>query len=71
MACKKRNWPAAILLIDMGACVNIPTSSEWLPVHAALEDQNEEMLDKFINNGVDIYGYRECRNESVCILDVS
>ena len=46
------------MLISMKACVNIPTSSEWYPVHAALEDQNEQMLDKFMDSGVDIYGYK-------------
>ncbi|XP_066934318.1 uncharacterized protein [Clytia hemisphaerica] len=65
MACKARDWETAYLLIEMEACVNIPTSSEWYPVHAALEDHNEEMLDVFMNNGVDIYGYKECGNGSI------
>ena len=43
-------------MCNLGACVNIPTSSEWYAVHAALEDKNEKMLKFFMEKGVDIYG---------------
>jgi len=57
MASKNRHWNIVKILVNLGACVNIPTSSDWYSVHAAIEDSDEEWLHFFMNNGVDIYGY--------------
>eukprot|EP00111_Clytia_hemisphaerica_P016832 TCONS_00049917-protein len=61
LACRQRSWRMVNLLLDLKACVNIPTSSEWYPVHASLEDENEKMLDRFMDSGVDIYGYKSIK----------
>ena len=57
MASKSRDWSMVKHLVELGACVNIPTSSEFYPVHACIEDADEDMLSFFMVKGVDIYGY--------------
>ena len=61
-AAKKREWETVKWLISNGACVNMPSSSDWYPVYAALKDSNLEMLELFMKKGVDIYGYKKITN---------
>ena len=61
-AAKKREWETVKWLIFNGACVNMPSSSGWYPVYAALKDSNLEMLELFMKKGVDIYGYKKITN---------
>ena len=62
LAAQKRNWKIVKWLTVNKSCVNIPNSSGWYPVHATLEENNEEMLDFFMKNGVDIYDYKKITN---------
>lgn len=55
IASKSRRWEIVEILVNLKACVNIPTSSEWRPVHAAIEDENMIRLRYFMDNGVDIF----------------
>ena len=48
-AANRRQWDTVEWLILNGACVNMPNSSKWYPVYAALEDSNLEMLDLFLS----------------------
>ena len=61
-AAKKREWETVKWLILNGACVNMPSSSKWYPVYAALKDSNLEMLELFMKKGVDIYEYKKITN---------
>ena len=70
LAAKKRNWELVKLLNDeLNACINIPTSSGWYVVHAAIEDNDLETLEHLMKKGVDIYGINRLKpTEEVNII---